>query len=100
VGVYDSLKELVKATGEDNKLVIFYEKIRTNGKGTIRIDKCLTDDLYELGEDLLIVQIKYNPRKAELFSLTRGTVGPLLAALGTVSSGNNLKLRASRQSSR
>ena len=30
------------------KLIVFYERIRTNGRGTIKIDKTLADDIYEL----------------------------------------------------
>ncbi len=30
------------------KLIVFYEKIRTNGRGTIKIEKALADDIYEL----------------------------------------------------
>lgn len=48
-------------------MIIFYEKIRTNGKGNIRIDKDLCDDIYDLADDCLIMQIKYLPRRNELF---------------------------------
>jgi len=90
------LKQLVqehKSTG----LVIFYEKIRTNGKGTIRIDKDLCDQIYDLGDNCLITQLKYLPRKNGLFSLTSGALGVIWTALGTVSPGNNLKVKATRQ---
>jgi len=60
---YDSVEEALKRElngGKSAKLVIFYEKIRTNGRGTIKIDKSLCDQLYELSEDFLIVQMTYS----------------------------------------
>ena len=49
-------------------------------------------------EDWLISQIKYIPRKNDLFSLTSGALGVLLTALGTIKPGNTIKVKASRQS--
>ena len=49
-------------------------------------------------ENWLISQIKYVPRKNDLFSLTRGALGVLVTALGTTTPGNNIKVKASRQS--
>ena len=49
-------------------------------------------------EDWLISEIKYVPRKNDLFSLTSGALGVLLTALGTITPGNNIKVKASRQS--
>ena len=79
-------------------MIIFYEKIRTNGKGTIRVDRTLAEQIYDLGDNCLITQLKYNPRRNGLFSLTSGALGVVWTALGTISPGNNLKVKASKQS--
>ena len=84
--------------GKTAKLIIFYEKIRTNGRGTIRIDKTLCDQLYELSEDFLIVQMTYTEKKDDLFSLTTSGLSILWASLGVFLQGNNLKIRATKQS--
>jgi len=81
------------------KLVIFYEKIRTNGRGTIKIDKSLCDNLYELGQDFLIAQMNYSAKKDELYSLTTSGISVVWASLGFLIQGNNLKIRGTRQSS-
>lgn len=60
---YGSVEEALAQDVNGNKkakLVIFYEKIRTNGRGTIKIDKSLCDQLYELTEDYIIVQMTYS----------------------------------------
>lgn len=98
---YDSVEEALKRElngGKSAKLVIFYEKIRTNGRGTIKIDKSLCDQLYELSEDFLIVQMTYSQKKDDLFSLTTSGLSLLWASLGTFIQGNNLKIRATKQS--
>jgi hypothetical protein len=79
-------------------LIIFYEKIRTNGRGTIRIDKFLCDNLFELSEDFLIVQLNYFPKKDELFSLTTSGISVLWASLAVLLQGISLKIRGTRQS--
>ena len=98
---HDSLTELIKqeykGISNNARLIIFYEKIRTNGKGTIRIDKNLCDDIYQSGDDCLIMQLKYVPRKNELFDMTKGGFGLLLASLGIVTPGSNLKVRTAMQ---
>jgi hypothetical protein len=97
---YTSLKSLVNESSyikNGGKLIIFYEKIRTNGRGTIRIDKNFADDIYELEKDIITAQIKYTSKKDKLFSLTTSGLSVLLAALGTVAPGNNIKLRAIKQ---
>lgn len=41
---FNTLQDLYKANSSINsgrKLIIFYEKIRTNGKGTLKVDKIL-----------------------------------------------------------
>lgn len=76
---------------------MFYEKIRTNGKGTIRVDKSLCEELYGLSQDYLIVQVRYAVRREEIFSLTGRGMGVMLAALGTAIPGNDLKVRVTRQ---
>lgn len=80
------------------KLIVFYEKIRTNGRGTIRIDKILCDHLYEISQDYLILQTKNASKKSDLFSLTSSGVGLVLTALGAVFLGNDVKVRATLQS--
>ena len=92
--------ELIKGEfggSKSAKLIVFYEKIRTNGKGTIRAEKSLCDELYGLSQDCLIVQVRYAVRREELFSLTGKGLSVMLAALGTVTPGNDLKVRATRQ---
>ncbi len=79
-------------------MIVFYEKIRTNGKGTIRIEKTLCDHIYELSRDCLIVQIKYANRSGLLFNLTTKAPLLILSALGSTFPGNSLKLRATKQS--
>ena len=80
------------------KMIVMYQKIRTNGKGSIRIDKALCDELYEIGEDFLIAQMKYSPRKSQLFQMTSNGIQILVFALSTTVPGHSLKIRASRQS--
>ena len=93
---YETIQALIESTSlkKGGKLVVFYEKIRTIGRGTIKIDKALADDLYNLEKDALICQMKYTAKKDSLFSLTTSGLSVLLAALGTVTPGNNIKLRA------
>ena len=98
---YESVEEALKRElngGKTAKLIIFYEKIRTNGRGTIRIDKSLCDQLYELSEDFLIVQMTYTEKKDDLFSLTTSGLSILWASLGVFLQGSNLKIRATKQS--
>jgi hypothetical protein len=90
-----SLKELLE--GNSSHVVVFYEKIRTNGRGTIRIDRQLTDSLYELERTILIAQLKYTFRRDELFSLTSSGFSTFFAALASTYPGNNLKVRALKQ---
>lgn len=90
-----SLKELLQ--GNSSHVVVFYEKIRTNGRGTIRIDRQLADNLYELERTILIAQLKYTFRRDELFSLTSSGFSTFFAALSSTYPGNNLKVRALKQ---
>ena len=101
IGKYDSLKALIEGEfkgAKMMKLIVFYEKIRTNGRGTIRIDKILCDHLYEISQDYLILQTKNASKKSDLFSLTSSGVGLVLTALGAVFLGNDVKVRATLQS--
>lgn len=101
IGKYDSLKALIDGEFKEAKmmkLIVFYEKIRTNGRGTIRIDKTLCDHLYEISQDYLILQIKNTSKKNDLFSLTSSGIGLVLTALGAIFLGNDVKVRATLQS--
>lgn len=93
---FETIQALIDSTSlkKGGKLIVFYEKIRTIGRGTIKIDKVLADDLYNLEKDVLICQMKYAAKKDSLFSLITSAFSVLLAALGTVTPGNNIKLRA------
>jgi hypothetical protein len=43
-------------------VIIFYENIRTNGLGTIKISKTLSEKLYSIEQDYLVCKITYTPR--------------------------------------
>jgi hypothetical protein len=43
-------------------MIIFYEKIRTNGLGTIKLNKNLADKIYELEADYLMCRVSYSAR--------------------------------------
>lgn len=93
---YETIQTLIDSSSlkKGGKLVVFYEKIRTIGRGTIKIDKALADDLYNFEKDVLVCQMKHTAKKDSLFSLTTSGFSVLLSALGTVTPGNNIKLRA------
>ncbi len=94
-----SLKELLRQTGQiknGGRLVVFYEKVRTNGRGTIRIDKELSEQIYELERDVIVTQIKYTPRNDTLCSVTSSPLSLVCTALSSAFPGNNMKVRATR----
>lgn len=51
-----------------------------------------------MSQDVLIAQLKYSAKNADLFSLTSSGLSVLMAALATVSPGNTIKVRSIKQS--
>lgn len=51
-----------------------------------------------MNQDVLIAQLKYTSKNADLFCMTSSGFSVLMSALGTVAPGNNLKVRAIKQS--
>ena len=71
--------------------------IRTNGKGTIKISKTLSEELYDLEQNFNIVSIKFNQRKDGLFSLSGSVFKPIIAGLSTLIPPNKPRLIAIKQ---
>lgn len=87
-----SLKNLINANNS-SPIIIFYEGIRTNGLGTIKISKNISDKLYELEKDYMICKFTYSPRDELFFNLVRSPFFNFWRTLGSFTK-RGLKVRS------
>jgi hypothetical protein len=72
--------------------VIFYEGIRTNGLGTIKISTKLSNALHGMERDYCLVHLKYTTAPEAFFSTVSSPLYLFLVALG--SCGVGLRVRS------
>lgn len=75
-----------------NDVVLFYEGIKTNGLGTIKISKVLSEQLFQLESNYLLTHIKYTASDNNVFSMINHPLWVMWALFRTIKT--NIKVRS------